>query len=259
MRITIYNEYGRDQQSVAGKRAYKNGLHCEIASIFDGVEDAVINRIVTIDTLLNDPENGLTEQCLAETDVLFWWGHCRHDDVPDEVVDRVERRVKEGMGIIFLHSAHFSKAIKRLLGTPCSLRWREMREAERLWICNMNHPIAQGIEQGFRLTAEEMYGEYFNIPQPDDIIFLGWFQGGDVFRSGVTFHNEKGRIFYFQPGHETFPTYKNANVRKILYNAARWVNHQEDMIPVVNTTTADAPHVPNCEFFIRSKFGRKAK
>ena len=257
MKVTIYNEYDRDQRSLAGRRAYKDGLHNEIASIFNGYDDITVNRIVTIDDLVNHPEKGLTEECLNDTDVLIWWGHCRHGDVPDSVVDIVERRVKEGMGIIFLHSAHFSKPIQRLLGTPCSLRWREIREAERVWTCSPMHPIAQGVEQGFRLTAEEMYGEHFNIPDPDDVIFIGWFQGGDVFRSGVTFHNEKGRIFYFQPGHETFPTYKNENVRKVIYNAARWVNHQEDMIPIVNTTRADAPHVGHCEKFIRTKKARK--
>lgn len=257
MNITIYNEYGRDQHSLGGRKAYANGLHAEIASIFDGYDDVKINRIVHCDTLLNDPENGLTDECLKNTDVLFWWGHCMHDKVPDEVVDRVVKRVNEGMGIIFLHSAHFSKPIQKLLGTPCSLRWREIREAERLWTCEPMHPIAQGVEQGFRLTAEEMYGEHFNIPEPDSVIFIGWFQGGDVFRSGVTFHRGEGRIFYFQPGHETFPTYKNPNVRKILYNAARWVNKQEDMIPIVNTTRADAPHVGHSEFFIRTKRARK--
>ncbi len=246
MKVAIYNEYTRNQLHAAGKKAYANGLHAEIATIFDG-KDVEVKFLSTLNDLLKHTENDITEKSLSDVDVLFWWGHCDHDKVPDEVVDAVIKRVHEGMGIIFLHSAHFSKVIKKLLGTPCSLTWREDNEAERIWTVDRDHPISQGVEQGFRLNREEMYGEHFNIPKPDDVIFIGWYQGGEVFRSGVTFTRGEGRVFYFQPGHETFPTYKNPNVRKILLNATLWCGKQEDKIEKVNKKYKDAPDVRPCE------------
>ncbi len=255
MKIAIYNEYVGNQLHGKGKKAYKKGLHKEIASIFDETTDIDVAFTCTLKDLLKHTENDLTEERLKGVDVLFWWGHCAHDKVPDEVVDRVVKRVHEGMGIVFLHSAHFSKVIKKLLGTPCSLVWREAREAERIWTASPEHPIAQGVEQGFRLSAEEMYGEHFNIPKPDDVVFIGWYQGGNVFRSGVTFTREKGRIFYFQPGHETFPNYKEKNVRLILKNAAYWCAKQEEKIPKVNVTYIDAP----CEHASPEKIRRTRK
>ena len=247
MKLVIYNEYTRNQLRAAGKKAYAEGLHKEIASIFDGSKDVEVKFLSTLKDLLEHTENDITAESLADVDVLIWWGHCDHDKVPDEVVDAVIKRVHEGMGIIFLHSAHFSKVIKKLLGTPCSLTWRECGEAERVWTADVDHPISQGVEQGFRLPHEEMYGEHFNIPKPDDVVFIGWYQGGDVFRSGVTFTRGEGRVFYFQPGHETFPTYKNANVRKVISNAVLWCGKQEDKIEKVNKKYKDAPNVRPAE------------
>ncbi len=258
MKIVIYNEYTKNQLSPIGKRAYKEGLHKEIASVFDG-SDVEVAFLSTLPDLLNHTANDITYDKLRDVDVLYWWGHCDHDKVPDEVVDAVVKRVHKGMGIIFLHSAHFSKVIKKLLGTPCSLTWREVGEAERVWTVSPKHPIAQGVEQGFRIPHEEMYGEHFNIPTPDEVVFVGWFQGGEVFRSGVTFTREKGRIFYFQPGHETFPNYKNPNIRIILKNAAYWCARQEDKIAIVNKTYKDAPNVHPCESIPLIHFSGKVK
>lgn len=247
IRIAIYNEYTWSQLQPLGRKAYAEGLHKEIASIFDGSNYVGIKFLSTLKDLLDKTENNITEENLKAVDVLFWWGHNDHESVPDEVVDAVVKRVHEGMGIIFLHSAHYSKVIKKLLGTPCSLTWREYGEAERIWTVDRDHPISQGVEQGFRISHEEMYGEHFNIPKPDDVVFIGWYQGGEVFRSGVTFTRGKGRVFYFQPGHETFPTYKNANIRKILYNAVFWCGKQEYNIEKVNRKYKDAPFVRPCE------------
>ena len=179
--------------------------------------DDIEVRTATLDM----PEHGLTEEVLADTDVLLWWGHMGHARVSDEIVDRVQKAVLGGMGLIVLHSGHHSKIFKRLMGTTCNLKWRDGAR-ERIWTVKPNHPIAQGVEDGFLLEDEEMYGEAFDIPNPDDVIFMGWFNGGEVFRSGCTFTRGNGKIFYFQPGHETNPSYQNENVQKVIRNAVRW-------------------------------------
>ena len=159
---------------------------------------------------------------LAATDVLTWWGHAAHDQVDDVVVERVQRRVLEGMGLIVLHSGHHSKIFRRLMGTTCNLIWREAAERERIWVVDPSHPIAEGLGASFLIEHDEMYGEYFDIPAPDRLVLVGWFQGGEVFRSGCCFERGRGRIFYFQPGHETYPTYFHADVRRVIANAAGW-------------------------------------
>jgi trehalose utilization protein len=126
------------------------------------------------------------------------------------------------MGLIVLHSAHFSKIFKRLMGTSCDLKWRQADDREVLWVTAPGHPILQGVADHFVLDREEMYGEHFDIPEPDETLLISWFTGGEVFRSGVTYRRGMGRIFYFRPGHETYPTYHNAEVQKILTNAVHW-------------------------------------
>lgn len=170
---------------------------------------------------LDQPECGLSEERLKETDVLIWWGHRAHDAVPEEIVDRVQKAVLKGMGLIVLHSGHHSRIFKRLMGTTCNLRWRN-DDRERIWCADPAHPIAQGLPPYFELETEEMYGEPFEIPNPDAVVFLGWFAGGEVFRSGCTFRRGNGNIFYFQPGHEKYPTFYNEYVQKIIRNAVYW-------------------------------------
>jgi trehalose utilization protein len=166
----------------------------------------------------------LTREALDDTNVLFWWGHTAHDRVEDRVVRRVQEEVLAGMGLVVLHSGHAAKIFKALLGTHCSLKWREAGEKEILWNLAPGHPITQGIGEYIELEHHEMYGERFDIPEPDELIFLSWFEGGNVFRSGCTFRRGKGRIFYFSPGHETFPIYHRADILKVLVNAARWAH-----------------------------------
>lgn len=171
---------------------------------------------------LNQKEHGLTEEVLNNTDVLIWWGHMAHHEVSDEIVNRVYNRVLNGMGLIALHSAHYSKIFRKLMGTDCFLKWREADDNERLWVVKPNHPIGKGIEEKIELEEEEMYGEFFDIPEPDELIFLSWFKGGEVFRSGCTFNKGRGKIFYFRPGHETYPTYYNKQIQQVIINAVRW-------------------------------------
>lgn len=219
-RITIWNEFVHEKSNTLVQTHYPDGIHIVIA---DGLRqhhgEAVTIRTATLD----EPEHGLSQEVLDNTDVLLWWGHAAHGRVSDEVVARVHQRVLQGMGLIVLHSGHLSKIFVKLMGTSCMLRWREAGEKERLWIVNPSHPICEGFEnEYFELPNTEMYGEFFDIPQPDDLLFISWFEGGEVFRSGCTFTRGKGKIFYFRPGHETFPIYHDANVQRVLANAVKW-------------------------------------
>ena len=215
LRVTVWNEYKHERELETVAKIYPDGIHSCIRAFLQS--DEVEVQTATLDM----PECGLTEETLAATDVLIWWGHCAHDQVPDEVAQRVTEEVQKGMGLIVLHSGHMSKPFRKLLGTPCTLHWRD-DDRERVWCCNPGHPIAAGVDLQFELEQEEMYGEPFGIPNPDDVVFLGWFAGGEVFRSGCTFHLGYGRIFYFQPGHEEYPNYYNPNIQKIITNAVHW-------------------------------------
>lgn len=221
IRVTVWNEYIHERELPEIQAVYPEGIHGCIAD-FLGMEADLEIRTATLDM----PEHGLTEEVLATTDVLIWWGHCAHHKVSDEVVARVVRRVHEGMGLISLHSGHLAKIMPALLGTSMSLRWRD-DDRERLWCCNPAHPIATGLPEYIELPMEEMYGEHFDIPAPDDVIFMGWFAGGEVFRSGCTFTRGAGRIFYFQPGHEAYPNYRIPEIQRIIRNAVYWTARKE--------------------------------
>lgn len=217
IRVTIFNEFIHEQEDEDVKRVYPQGIHMTLASFLSQEEDILVNTAT-----LQQPEHGLTSKVLENTDVLVWWGHAAHEKVADEVVERVYDQVLQGMGLIVLHSGHFSKIFKRLMGTSCALLWREMAEKERLWVVDPSHPISQGLGAYFELPHTEMYGEYFDVPQPEELIFISWFAGGEVFRSGMTWHRGRGRIFYFRPGHETFPIYQDPQIQIVLVNAVRW-------------------------------------
>ena len=214
--VTIWNEFRHEKCNEEAKKFYPKGIHQAIA---DGIKtDDLKIRFATLD----EPEHGLTEEVVNTTDVMLWWGHMAHDEVKDEIVHRVHKRVLEGMGLIVLHSGHFSKIFKALTGTTCSLKWRVAGEKERLWNIEPSHPITRGIGEYIELPNAEMYGERFDIPQDGRLIFLSWFQGGEVFRSGVTFERGHGKIFYFRPGHETYPIYHNPEILQVIGNAIRW-------------------------------------
>ena len=217
LRVTIWNEFYHELNEERAKAHYPDGIHEYLARALQA-EDLTIRTA----WLMKDRDHGLSEEVLEDTDVLLWWGHCQHGDVRDDVAGRVVARVQRGMGFIALHSAHLSKPFRRLMGTPCTLRWRDAGDRCAVWNVNPNHPITQGVPLHFTLDQEEMYGEYFFIPQPEELIFLSWFDGGQVFRSGCTFTRGVGRIFYFQPGHEIYPSYHNENVQKVIANAIRW-------------------------------------
>ncbi len=216
IKVTVWNEYKHEKTEEKVRELYPEGIHEYIKSFLDTEEDMEV-RTATLDM----PECGLTDEVLKDTDVLLWWGHMGHHEVPDEIAEKVAQQVLMGMGLIVLHSGHHSKVFKKLMGTTCNLYWRD-GDRERVWCINPSHPIAQGVPRQFEIPIEEMYGEPFDIPHPDEMIFMGWFAGGNVFRSGVTYKRGNGKIFYFQPGHEGNPTYHMEIVQKIIKNAIRW-------------------------------------
>lgn len=217
MQITVWNEGRHEQHNDKVKAVYPNGIHTVIA---EGLREHGFGEVTT--ATLDEPEHGLTHERLAQTDVLLWWGHMAHGDVSDEVVERVYQRVMDGMGLIVLHSGHHSKIFKRLMGVNADLKWREAGEKERLWVVNAAHPIADGLPDYIDIPHEEMYGEPFGIPEPDSLVLVSWFQGGEVFRSGCCFYRGRGKVFYFRPGHETYPTYYHPQVRQVIANGVRW-------------------------------------
>ena len=233
--VVVWNENLHEKSNEIVKSVYPDGIHNAIANLLSK------DDIFEISTATLDEENhGLSDEVLAKTNVLLWWGHAAHGKVADEIVEKVAEQVWAGMGLIVLHSGHFAKIFKRLMGTPCNLKWREAGEKERIWVASPNHPIAAGIPEQFELENEEMYSEPFGIPQPLDTVFISWYQGGEVFRSGVTFKRGAGNIFYFSPGHETYPTYHNDTIGQILINAVNWANNPQEKLKKVT----DAPNVP---------------
>ena len=231
IRVTIYNEFVHEKTDEAVRSIYPEGIHMALKQHLEDEEIHI--KTVTLDDL---PE-GLSDEVLEDTDVLIWWGHIAHHKVPDEVAVRVQQAVLRGMGMIVLHSGHHSKPFKLLMGTSCNLTWREDGDYELVWVCNPAHPIAQGVGRFIKLEEEETYGEPFGIPEPDELVFIGGYEGGEVFRSGCCYRKENGRVFYFQPGHETVPTYYHPEILKVIKNAIRWAN------PIYRVKQLDCPHV----------------
>ena len=218
IRVTVWNEFRHERKSGhKSGQIYPKGMHAAIAEHLNSQPD-----IEARTACLDEPDHGLGDEVLAATDVMTWWGHMAHDEVADQIVDKVHRRVLEGMGIIVLHSGHFSKIFRKLMGTTCQLKWREAGEREVLWVTRPGHPILEGIDDHFILPHTEMYGEHFDIPEPDETILISSFEGGEVFRSGVTFRRGAGKVFYFRPGHETYPIFKDPTVLRVITNAVRW-------------------------------------
>jgi len=238
IRVTVWGENLQEHQSDAVRAIYPDGMHTTIAA---GLRTQLGEDVQVRTATLDEPEHGLSAGVLVETDVLTWWGHIAHDLVDDAVVQRVQARVLAGMGLLVLHSGHYSKLFRRLMGTTCGLRWREAGERELVWTVNPGHPIARGLPEVFAIPEQEMYGEFFDIPAPDELVFISSFSGGEVFRSGCAFRRGQGRIFYFSPGHETHPVYHQREVIHVLANAVRWAN-QGSLPPYpTHTTTPNSP------------------
>lgn len=235
--VTIWNEYLHELAEPEVGAIYPTGIHGALAEGL-AIHDDFAIRTAT----LEEPHHGLPDDVIESTDVMLWWGHMGHHLVDDKVVAKVHQQVLSGMGLIVLHSGHFSKIFRRLMGTNCSLLWREANEKERLWVLEPSHPIMDGVGPYIELPAEEMYGERFDIPTPDELLMISWFQGGEVFRSCATWRRGHGRVVYFRPGHEEYPTYRNPQILKVIENACRWAARR------VNVSTRAADNVAALEW-----------
>ncbi len=236
IKVTVWNEFRHEAKEGKPKKVYPEGIHHCIAH-FLSHDPSFLPHTATLD----EDQHGLTDEVLAQTDVLLWWGHMAHDEVDDAIVEKVVQRVWQGMGLIILHSGHYSKVFKRLMGTSCSLAWREEGEpAERIWACNPAHPIVKGLPRVIDLPHTEMYGEPFVVPEPQETVFISWFDSGEVFRSGLTYKRGAGNIFYFRPGHETFPVYYHPQIQQIIKNAIRWAYNEQTWQDVTEAPERDA-------------------
>lgn len=231
IRVTVFNEFVGERENAEAAKVYPQGIHATLKGVLEDSE-------VTVQTVtLDDEQCGLTDEVLKNTDVLMWWGHIAHHKVPDEVASRVHQEVLKGMGVIFLHSAHHSKPFRMLMGTTANLSWRENSDWENLWVCNPSHPIAKGVGPFIRIPNDEVYCEPFDIPEPQELVFIGNYEGGEAFRSGCCWKRGNGKVFYFQPGHETFPVFKQPEVITILKNAIKWAN------PNYRVDALECPHI----------------
>ena len=228
VRVTVWGENLHEKRDESVQKLYPDGMHNTIAS---GIGEHLGERAVVRVATLDQPEHGLSDAILANTDVLTWWGHIGHDQVADEVVERVKRRVLQGMGLVVLHSGHWSKIFRSLMGTSCNLRWRSIGERELVWTVNAAHPITKGVPPLFAIEAQEMYGELFDIPQPDELVFISSFAGGEVFRSGCCFYRGAGRVFYFSPGDQEYPVYHHPVIRLVIANGVEWTYRNGGALP----------------------------
>lgn len=240
IRVTVWNEFRHEKTMEEVKALYPDGMHAVIAKAIGECEDVEV-RLAALD----DEANGLPDEVLNETDVLIWWGHMAHGEVPDELVEKIRQRVYvDGMGFIALHSGHHSKPFRAIIGTTGNLSWGN-NVPEVIWNINPSHPIAAGVPDHFCLKAEEIYAEPFQIPAPDEIVFLSAYEGGCVFRSGCCWTKGAGKVFYFQPGHETVPTFYNETVQRVLKNAVHWAAPADFGYEV----TSGCPYIADGVFF----------
>lgn len=240
IRVTIFNEFLHELESETVAGIYPDGIHMTIKGALEERLDAQ----VTTATLRQD-EHGLSPEVVDNTDVMLWWGHKAHGEVADDVAERVKLAVLDGMGLIVLHSGHLSRPFLKLMGTHGSLKWREADEKERLWNLQPSHPIMAGVPDSFELQQEEMYGERFDVPDPDELLMISWFQGGEVFRSLMTWRRGLGRVVYFRPGHETYPTYHDENVQRIIANAVSYARPRLRRDDAASPETTARETVPN--------------
>lgn len=248
LRVLVWNENVHETTQESIREIYPDGIHGAIAAglteIFssEASASALQGREVEVSTAtLDEPEHGLSEERLATTDVLLWWAHIAHEKVDDAVVDRVHRAVLGGMGLIVLHSGHYSKIFKRLMGTTCSLGWRNDAESELVWTVAPEHPITVGVPNPIRIERQEMYSEFFDVPAPDELVFISSFDGGEVFRGGLTYQRGHGRVFYFSPGDQEYPVYFHPDIRRVLANAVLWATPTR---PLAEREPDSAPNVP---------------
>lgn len=227
LRVTVWGEGRHEQTDPAVRGLYPRGMHEAVA---DAVREHLGDDVEVLTAVLDDPAQGLPDEVLERTDVLTWWGHVAHAEVDDPLVDRLQERVLGGMGLVVLHSGHHAKIFRRLMGTTCNLLWRNDGDRELVWTVDPTHPLAAGVPSPLVIDQQEMYGEHFDIPAPDELVFVSSFSGGEVFRSGCTFRRGHGKIVYFSPGDQDYPVYHHPGVRRVVANAVSWARPERDEI-----------------------------
>lgn len=218
--MTVWGENVHERRDPSVAAIYPKGMHETIAA---GLRELLGARAEVRTAALDQRDQGLGPEVLESTDVLTWWGHVAHDEVSDELAARVCERVRNGMGLIALHSAHYSKVFRALMGTTCALRWRNDGRRELVWTVAPGHPIAAGVPHPVVIPRQEMYGEFFDVPPPQELVFISSFAGGEVFRSGCCYTRGRGRVFYFSPGDQEYPVYHQPEVRRVIANGVLWV------------------------------------
>lgn len=209
-------------EGTAPKTVYPYDVNTAIA---EGLQPLKDWQIITAS--ITDPDQGLSDDLLNSTSVLIWWGHQKHGDVKDELVAKIVRRVKEGgMGFIATHSAHYSKPLKALLGTNCGWKYYTDDGARvDLIVKSPKHPIAKGVKN-FTVPKTERYGDPFEVPPAETVVFDGIYTlpngTKENAQQGMTWSVGKGRVFYFQPGHESYPIYFQEEIRHIFRNGVQW-------------------------------------
>jgi trehalose utilization protein len=237
MRVTVWGEGFLDLATLGdepaplnytnyaeeARRIYPEEVHQTIAR---GLHDCLGASALVRASTLEDSEHGLGQALLESTDVLVWWSHVKEHLLPAETVERVWKRVVgDGMGIVVLHSGAQSRVFRRLMGTSCRTGgWRQADDWEAVWTVSPGHPITRGLPPVFVIPSEEVWCEHFDIPRPDELVFVSAFRGGEIFRSGCCYERGKGRIFYFRPGHESHPTYHLPQVQRVLANGVEWAS-----------------------------------
>ncbi len=230
IKVTIWNEGRHEKINPQAREVYPNGIDGTIKEFLEPNADFIVRT-----AHLDDPDQGLPDEVLNDTDVLLWWGHMAHKEVSDALVERIRTRVYLGqMGFIALHSAHHSKPFRAIVGTNGHLSWGRGQK-EIVWTLMPGHEIAAGIPDHFLIDDEELYAEPFYIPQPDALVFGSWFEDGHILRSGACFYRGAGKLFYFQPGHETCRSFHNPYVQRIITNAVRWAAPNDIAFSVTDT------------------------
>jgi trehalose utilization protein len=172
---------------------------------------------------LDDPDAGVGEAALAETDVLVWFGHKKHGAVPDDAVERVVKHIRErGMGFVGLHSTHFAKPLKKALNdTGAWSSYKNFGQPEQMWVVLPKHPIAKGLKD-FTIPKEEIYTEPFEVPEPEAVIVEGTWPSGHRNRECMVWTLDKGRFVYIRAGHEDYPIYFMPEMQTLVRNGVLW-------------------------------------
>ncbi len=205
-------------EGTARKATYPDDVDGALGQYLGRMEDLRIAR-----ARLDDPNAGLSDAELDATDVVVWWGHLRHDDLPADRSRAIVDRVKAAkIGFVALHASCGSRPFRGLMGTTCEPGgWRDDGRPERIEFKAPDHPIARGVEP-FTIPQSAMFAEPFEVPAPESVVFVSNWGPGETFRSGLTWTVGKGRVAYLRPGHDALPVFFHPSVRKVIANAARW-------------------------------------